>query len=314
MFVVERDEVAEPLDLFSTSPTLFQDLCCPEPAFRCDYHAPFFAYSQGGKSYAVVQGSCNHWDCKRCGVLVAKQHYGRIVEGARAVQKISPLWFITITCRGGDLSETEATKNYLAWTTKFLDACYTKAHRITKKHAKADAWHYVQVTEKQKRGHPHSHILTTFTPDDIRDGFKPNWRTLNDGSVVCEQVPCLRSDWLQAQVIRSGLGDQYDISRVETVEGASRYVAKYMFKESQFQAHYPKRWKRVRYGDWPKLERKKTDAFVLLSAEDWRHLAKVALIIDAEAGDAHEAVKHFLKHDDVIVYERKVTQNVHDRK
>ena len=313
-FVVEQDDAVLPLDQFSTSPTLFQGLCCPKPALRCDFGAPFFAYSQGGMSYAVVQGNCNHWECKRCGVFVAKAHYGRIVEGARTLAKEHDLWFITITCRGADLSEAEATKNYLSWTSRFLDACYTKAHRVTKKHPAADAWHYVQVTEKQKRGHPHSHILTTFSPDDLTSGEKSNWRRANDGSMVHEFIPALRSKWLQAQVIRSGLGDQYDISKVQTVEGASRYVAKYMFKAAQFEAHYPKRWKRVRYGDWPKLERKKGDAFVLLSRDDWYHLASLAVVVDAERGDAFDAAKFFLRHHDVLVFERKEQNVTNDRK
>lgn len=290
----------EPLDLFSTSPTKEDFVLIPSPSERCAYGAPFFAFQRGGRHYGVVQGCCNHWDCPRCGVQVAKRHYGRIVEGAREIAKDNPIWFITVTCRGKELSEADATKNYLAWTSKFLDACYSDAKR------KGKAWFYVQVTEKQKRGHPHSHILTTFAPDDRVCGVKEDWQRNNAGRLVKKLVPALRSAWLQGQVVKSGLGDQYDISQVETVEGASRYVAKYMFKKAQFEAHYPKGWKRVRYSQtWPDFKKPPTDAFVLLSRDDWHHLATLAAVVDAESGEALENAQYFLKGSDTIVYEKK---------
>lgn len=306
-FDIERQDF--PLDLFSTSPTLYQDLCCPIPAARCTFGAPFFAFKREGGRYGVVQGCCNHWECPRCGVLVAKKHYGRIVEGAREIAKTNELWFITITCRGKDLSEDEATKNYLAWTSRFLDAAYAKSKRA------GAAWFYVQVTEKQKRGHPHSHILTTFNPSDVVEGKKTNWRTDNAGSVVREELPALRSTWLQAAVVSAGLGDQYDISQVRSVEGAARYVAKYMFKDSQFGAHFPKRWKRVRYSQsWPDFTKPKTEAFVLLSRADWYRLASLALVVDATSGDAYDTAAFFMRHDDVILIERKEQNERDDHK
>lgn len=291
---------SDPLDLFSTSPTRYQDLCCPIPEDRCKFGAPFFAFQRGGLHYGVVQGCCNHWECPRCGVMVAKQHYGRIVEGARTLSKDHELWFITITCRGKEISESEATKNYLSWSSKFLDSAYAKSKRAGK------VWAYVQVTEKQKRGHPHSHILTTFCPGDITSGLVADWKTDTDGVRRNYPRETLRSEWVQSAVVRAGLGDQYDISQVREIEGAARYVAKYMFKESQFSAHFPKHWKRVRYSQsWPKLPVIKTDAFVLLGSDDWRTLAQKAAVVDAEAGDAFEAAEFYLSGSDTIVYEKK---------
>ena len=295
---------ADTLDLFSTSPTdALKDLCLSLP--RCTYGAPYFAYQKTPARYGVVQGSCNHWDCPRCGIMVAKNHYGRIVEGCRTLAKDDDLWFITITCRGADLSVQEAEQHYLAWSSKFLDACYTKAKRY------GDKWSYVQVTEKQKRGHPHSHILTTFNPHDIHQGTVEKWSRDNAGNLMLKHVPALRSDWLQRQCVRSGLGDQYDISQVQTVEAASRYVAKYMFKDSQFTTHFPKGWKRVRYSQsFPKLPEQKTDAFVLMSNDDWRHLARLAVVVDAYQGDAYETARYFLQNTDTIVNER-IKQDLH---
>jgi hypothetical protein len=285
-FAVEEDSGS--LDQFSTSPTLFGLVL--SSFVRCDYGAPFFAYCEGGARYRVVQGCCNHWDCVRCGQLVAAKHYGRIVEGARRIAENQQLWFITVTCRGKEVTVREATDHYLEWTSRFLDACYTKQKRAGKD------WYYVQVTEKQRRGHPHSHLVTTFSPDDLVQGEKDNWITSRDGARNNKPVECLRSDWLEKTVARSGLGAQYDISKVENIEGASRYVAKYMFKKSQFSAQFPKHWKRVRYSQsWPKLERVKSDAFVLLSREDWKHLGDIATIVDASAGEAFEIASFELR-------------------
>jgi len=293
----EHPDALLSLDQFSPSPTLFQDL----GAFhRCAYNAPFFAVERSKKRFRVVQGCCNHWDCPRCGILVAKSHYGRIVTGARKIAETQELYFITVTCRGKEITVDEAKKSYLAWTSKFLDACYSKSKRMGLE------WFYVQVTELQKRGHPHSHILSTFCPSDQRLGTVEKWSTDAQGRLVCSEVPALRSDWMLQQVTRSGLGSQYDISQVRTVEAASRYVAKYMFKDSQFRADFPKRWKRVRYSQsWPKMDRPKTNAFVLLSQEDWRKLENVASVIDAEQGDAYESANWFLRHSDAIIHEVK---------
>jgi len=297
-FIVETSD--DPLDLFSTSPTLLRTCAGLSSSDRCKFGAPFFAFQRGGARYGVVQGCCNHWECPRCGVLVAKHHYGRIVVGAREIAEKHDLWFITITCRGKDVSEAEATKNYLSWTSKFLDACYAKQKRAGK------AWFYVQVTEKQKRGHPHSHILTTFQPGDITSGLVQTWQTMADGRRQSEHREALRSEWLQSMVCRAGLGDQYDISQVRTVEAASRYVAKYMFKSSQFAAHYPKGWKRVRYSQsWPKLPATKTDSFVLLGSDDWRKLAQRAAVVDASSGDAFDTASFYLHGSDTIVYETR---------
>lgn len=296
------------LDLFSTSPTLLPDLCLPS-SFHCIHNAPYFAFSRGGKRYGVVQGCCNHWDCQKCGLQVAKQHYGRIVEGARALAKESDLWFVTVTCRGKEVSEAESFKMYLTWTSKFLDACYTRCQRVTKQHPQRENWSYVQVTEKQKRGHPHSHILSTFAPDDIRTEKYGKWIIHPDGSRTWNVVDRLRSNWIQAQVVRSSLGEQYDISKVRTVEGAARYIAKYMFKPTQFTTKFPTHWKRVRYAQsFPQLPDKKTDAFVLLSDADWHHLATLAVVVDAPEGDEFERASYELHdHDTIVVKAKKLT-------
>ena len=255
-----------------------------------------FAFQRGGAHYGVVQGCCNHWECARCGQMVAKKHYGRIVEGAREIHKQNKLVFITVTCRGLELSVDDAKTNYLKWTHRLLRTMQQKCVR------RGGKWFYVQVTELQKRGHPHSHILTSFAPPDICEGVVPEYTTGNNGRIQVEYKDALRSDWLQEMVQKAGLGEQYDLSMVQTVEGAARYVAKYMFKDSQFGTHFPKGWKRVRYSQsWPNYERKKTDAFVLLTREDWYRLATVAAHVDTDGTDTFETCTHFLQGSDTII-------------
>jgi len=284
---------SEPLDLFSTSASVALVL---RSNLQCEFGAPYFAFCRGGRHYGVVQGCCNHWECIRCGEMVAKKHYGRIVEGARAIQKDYPLYFITITCRGLELSVQDALQNYGKWTHRFLRTCQQKHTRA------GGQWFYAQVTEAQKRGHPHSHILTTFSPHDLVQGVVDEWTTSNTIGLNLEYKDALRSDWLQEMVQKAGLGEQYDISVVENAEAASRYIAKYLFKDSQFGTHFPKGWKRVRYSQsWPKFEREKTNAFVLLSSDDWANLASLAVVVDVENDGVYDEANYRLSGHDIII-------------
>lgn len=283
------------LDLFSTSPTK-EDFCSDFSSQKCSYNAPYFAYQAESKVWNVVQGNCHHWDCPKCGIGRAKQEYGRIVEGCRNLAKHGRLFFITITCKGRGLGVKEAEQKYLEWTNRFLDACRQRCKRSFQE------WYYVQVTERQKRAHPHSHILTTFDPQDCVEGNVEKWETSREGKRRKVKIPALRSDWIQTQVHRSGLGEQYDISIVETVEGASRYVAKYLFKDSIFTTDWPPRWKRVRYSQsFPKLQERKTNAFVLLQHADWYRLAEVAVVVNAVGFEAFEEARNQLHFHDTIV-------------
>ena len=283
------------LDQFSTSPTK-EDFCSDFPPHKCSYNAPFFAYNAKQKTWIVVQGNCHHWDCKKCGIGRAKKEYGRIIEGCRTLAKAQTIYFITITCKGKGLGVKDAEKNYLKWTNRLLDACRQKCKRA------GGQWYYVQVTERQKRKHPHSHILTTFVLDDIVEGVHRKYETDKMGRRVYRNVPALRSSWFEATLARSGLGMEYDISRVETVEGASRYVAKYLFKDSIFTTDWPKGWKRVRYSQsFPKLPERKTDAFVLLNHADWYRLATKSLVIHAVGFEAFEEAKNQLHFHDTII-------------
>jgi len=233
---------------------------------KCSYRAPLFAIRQGEKAH-ITQGTCNHWDCPRCGQIRAREEYGRIVAGCKEMAKDNEIWFLTITCQGADLTLAEAESHYLEWTNRFLSNARYRAKRENQ------TWSYVQVTERQKRGFPHSHILTTFRITDARLDWKANWVT-RDGVKVNEWQGAYRSDWMQSAVIKAGLGEQYDVSVVHTVDAASRYVAKYLFKES-LHTQWPKGWKRVRYSqNWPKLPRQKTDAIPLL--DNWA-IVKIAL-------------------------------------
>lgn len=293
------------LDLFSTSPTK-EDFCSDFSSQKCSYHAPYFAYKGLQKTWIVVQGNCHHWDCPRCGMGRAKQEYGRIVEGCRTLAESGDIFFITITCKGRGLGIKEAEKSYLQWTNRFLDACRARAKRAGR------GWTYVQVTERQKRAHPHSHLLTDFDPMDCCEGTKVTWETLRDGGRHKQFKPALRSPWIARSVVRAGLGEQYDISRVETVEGASRYVAKYLFKDSIFVADWPPRWKRIRYSrSFPKLPERESEAVILLKREDWYLLASKALVVHCVGLDAFAEAQNQMRFHDVIVRLRREESHLH---
>lgn len=227
----------------------------------------------------------------------AKHEYGRIVEGCRAIEKENELYFITITCRGRTLSVEEAIEGYLKWTNRLLTTWRANAKK------RGVLWQYAQVTEWQKRGHPHSHILTTYFPADLIDGYKLTQSRLANGMVSNEETPALRSAYMLKTVKRAGLGDQYDISQVFTVEGASRYVAKYLFKTTMFSREYPERWHRVRYSQsFPRaVQQSNREAFPLLSRSDWQLLARTALIVACEGTVCINEAEYYLNGSDCIL-------------
>jgi len=283
------------LDLFSTSQKRTSKNSKNEALF-CHYNAPFFAYQIHLSRYGVTQGCCNHWDCPRCGQTRARQEYGRIVSGIRELAKVSNIYFATITAPGKEMTQYEADEQWPLWSNRLFSSWRTR----TKSHG--GKWCYVAVTERQKRGHAHSHILTTAYPMDIREQVcaiserKEAYRN-KDGT-----YSRLRSDWLRQSVIQAGMGEQYDISLVASHEAASRYIAKYLFKQTALTYKWPKGWKRVRYSQsWPKMPDVSTDCMVLLSADDWRWLGKRAAIVKVKDVGIVADVRYHLRNADTII-------------
>lgn len=219
-----------------------------------------------------------------------------MVNGCRALAQEHDLYFITITCRGKEISHEYAEENYGRWTNKLLDACRLQAKRA------GAAWHYVQVTERQKRLHPHSHFITTYAPSDTKSTFVRKSKKSPSGQreVIVSEV--LRSDWFGNQVRRSGLGEQYEITKVRNAEAASRYVAKYLFKPTIFEGGWPTGWKRIRYSQsFPKAPEIDTNAFVLVTQEDWYKLAsKAAVVIVNDLDTFQEASDRLHFHDTIV--------------
>jgi hypothetical protein len=291
------------LDLFSTSQTKSRNKGRKNENSdkriydECSNNAPYFGYQIEGKRWGVVQGCCNDWNCPRCGQQRAREEYGRIVNGARIIGETQQLYMLTLTCRGRDMSLQDAEHNYLVWTNKILTRLRLSYHRSGKK------WFYASVTERQKRQHPHSHYLTTYCPHDavlVKKGeFK---HSFTEGCEYVARHDTLQSSYLEQSCRECGLGWQYDLSVLRTVEGASRYVAKYLFKETIFATVWPKGWRRVRYSqNWPKLPDVKTDALLLLSQNDWYDLARRALIIKTKDDGAKKYASRMLKLTDCII-------------
>jgi hypothetical protein len=262
----------------------------------CAYNAPYFAYQTENKTWRVTQGNCHHWNCPRCGLGRAKQEYGRMVSGCRLLAEKHQLYFITITCKGREITHEYAEENYGRWTNRLLDACRVKSKRA------GGEWHYVQVTERQKRLHPHSHFIISFCPEITEKRVIRKAKKQDDGTVKNIVSTHIRSDWFAGQLCKSGLGEQYDISEVQSAEGASRYVAKYLFKPSIFADDWPPGWKRIRYSQsFPKSPERETNAFVLLTQFDWYKLAEKAAVVTVGTLDDYEEVKNRLWMHDTIV-------------
>src|ERR1044072_132532 len=114
------------LDLFSTSQTRTRVGGAKRPVAdrhiydACMNNAPYFAYQMQAKKWMVVQGCCNSWNCPRCGQQRAREEYGRIVSVARELDKKHQLYFLTLTCRGREMSLEDAEDGYLLWTNRVL--------------------------------------------------------------------------------------------------------------------------------------------------------------------------------------------------
>jgi hypothetical protein len=264
---------------------------------ECMNNAPYFGYQIEGKKWGVVQGCCNSWNCPRCGQQRAREEYGRMVVGAREFGKTQDLYLMTLTCLGLEVSLERAEDEYLVWTNRLITRLRTASKRAGKE------WAYASVTERQKRGHPHSHYITTYCPDDaifVAKGSAKYYATQD--AFYPAKHDTLQSEYLERACVECGLGWQYDISRLESVEAGSRYVAKYLFKAGIFETIWPPKWQRVRYSrNWPKLPDVKGDAMLLLKREDWHKLAEVALIIKTPNDGVQKVVRSNLALADVII-------------
>jgi len=189
------------------------------------------------------------------------------------------LYFWTITCRGREISLEEAEEKYYEWTHRLLTNAYTVCKR------KGVYWAYSQTTERQHktRQHPHSHIICTFLPPDAvatkdskgRDNFVSEWFTRANFS--------------------AGLGAQHKISGVQNTSAVSRYVAKYMFKDSMSE-EWPSHWRRMRYSNnWPKISQFSPDFVrILRTPTDWQAVSDERGIFSCASPELYELARHHL--------------------
>lgn len=299
----ENDEAVEIalLDQLSTSQRLTETVlenCSHEAAWEvqhtlleskrkqtetCPNHAPYIFYVDNTKRGRLVQGCCNNWRCPRCGYIRARTEYGRIVAGARELGEAGrALYFWTITCRGREVSLSEAETNYKAWTnhllTRLRDKCKTAE----------GYWCYVQVTERQKRQHPHSHFISSYCPDDAVN-YQAG-ETLPNGRKAKHDL--LWSPYFRQKNIDAGLGAECDISAIKNPVAVAVYVSKYLFKDA-VNTEWPSDWRRVRYSqNWPKVEHKKPEiAFPVIKLDDWLRLDKMGVQIFPDSIYTHAAAQ-----------------------
>lgn len=247
---------------------------------RCQNHAPFIAYKSGNDVWYLVQGCCNSWYCPRCAIIRARHEYGRMVEGAKTLaERGHELYFVTLTC-DSILDAKSSDSKYLEWTNRLLSNWRAK----TKK--EQGYWAYVQVTERQKRGHAHSHLICTMIPDDCIYVSKNEWSFIG----YKHKRDGLYSDWLTKSAMKAGLGAMCDISIVRNPAGVAVYAAKYLFKDISATS-WPTHWKRIRYSQsWPKAIEKESnqDAFPVIRAADWNRVRELPKVY-ARGSVAYEA-------------------------
>jgi len=262
----QADGTPSALDLFSTSQKSSNRIC--------SYNAPFIAIIDGERG-KIVQVCCNHWDCPKHGIVRAGQEYWRIVNGAKELAASHTLYFYTFTCRGKSLSLGDAERDYLLWTNRLLSTMRARCKR------EGGAWCYVQVTERQKRGHPHSHLLMAWIPSDARKKLDAKGKEY------------IYSKWFMDAHEKVGLGTQSKITEVANAEAASRYIAKYLFKDAMFSV-MPKGWKRVRYSQsFPERVNETAlhdDCYPLLGTADYKRANESGVWFECDNEGIYEYV------------------------
>lgn len=236
-------------------------------AEKCEFGAPFICWKDDKHRWNIGQGSCNHWECPRCGQIRARREFARMVIGALELTSGGErLFFITITCRGREMPLRQAEENYLRWSNRLLTASRANARKTNQE------WAYACVTERQKRGHPHSHLISTWCPHDA-EGVEEDTE-LENGARAGKN--CLYSRWFVERNHSAGLGVQCNISEIQNPIGAASYLAKYFFKLALHEV-WPQGWRRVRYSrNWPKLEEHDDcEAFPVVTLRDWQKVARL---------------------------------------
>jgi len=221
-----------------------------------------------------------------------------MVVGARQLGQDHKLYMMTITLPG-DIDIETGDAEYLERTHRL--------HANIGYRARTDKipWHYASVTERQTRGHAHSHYITSFCPPDayfIVDHYE---KYCHDVQHINAKIPenmryspeplkdidlrQMFSVWLSLASVKAGLGVQCRMAVADIVEGASRYMAAYLFKVSIFQ-QWPDGWRRIRYSqNWPKMpQNSTTGAFPVLKAQDWQAVAGLVGTIEIYSSDVYE--------------------------
>lgn len=249
----------------------------------CVNNAPYIFFVDRTGIARLVQGCCNNWTCQRCGHTRALHEYGRMVNGAKHLAGMGEsLFFLTFTCRGKEVGLADADAHYLEWTNRLLTNLRTQQKRA------GLPWYYAQVTERQKRGHPHSHLITTYAPPDAQDCQKGAWLP----NETYAKHDTLYSFQLEQAAIRAGLGRMVDCSVINHPVAVAVYASKYMFKDAISTA-WPSGWRRVRYSrSWPKLPVQKLAlAFPLVHMADWIRMQMLGYTVHADCDEALQAAR-----------------------
>jgi hypothetical protein len=262
---------------------------------RCENGAPFIFFVGSDGKARIVEGCCNDWTCGRCGIKRAKAEYGRMVNGAKVLSERGlPLYFVTLTCRGKELALADSEAGYKDWCNTLLTAMRTRCKRA------GFEWFYGGVTERQQRGHPHSHLCVSWCPDDAIAYSKG--ALLPNGAIAKHEG--LYSQWLVGAAVSAGLGPMVDISLVNSAVAVAVYQSKYMFKDAM-RTVWPKGWKRVRYSNsWPKLPKHEHEvAFPLVKLADWKRMENLGLTVYADSQVTLEAA--YARLVTCVVYKQK---------
>lgn len=246
--------------------------------------APLIATVREGEGY-IGYACCDRWDCPRCKFVLAAYHLHRMAEGTEILMQAGPMYFWTLTCRGRDLDLATADDHYYEWTNRLLNACRYQANK------KDGRFQYVQVTERQKRGAAHSHLISTFLPRDAIPSVDDKGRS------------CFLSEWFTRRCESAGLGPRYSISAVRTAGGAARYISGYLQKQLSTDT-FPRKWKRIRYSrQWPDTALAIDWGTTLDNPRQWRSANRQGVSYLVGDKTTYQLARHRLEHVELATLE-----------
>jgi len=205
-------------------------------AFYCQNFNRFLHTDQAPDAHLIAHARCKMWSCEYCAEMNRRQWRARIYNASAQLEEKK--WsFITITAHSKCRTEEASLKNLRThWE--------ALRKRLKRRYGK---FHFVRVYEKHKSGAYHIHALLNFEFDDlyktrrkrkdgspvfasrIIDDYVRGRQRTKDGGIKRDR----NGKEIPANLPKAAsrrLGYIHHAENMQSAQGASKYITKYMTK------------------------------------------------------------------------------------